>query len=959
MMYFYRIWCLLLLLISAWPLPGQMPHLRTHTPKGLGNIQFTTVFQDSQGWLWLGAESGLFRYDGTEFYPVHLPPGADFNPAVTAIFQFEDKLWIGFQSGKIAVMPVLNSIFSAKSLLAPSAISWWEPEEGTPSSPISGFAADLNGGLWIATYGEGLYTWRKNRMYLFNAADEDLSSNDIYAVAADGQGRIWAATDGGISICAMPENGKKYVQLLNRKDSLPDEIVTALMADPQGNIWIGTHEQGVCHYNILKKTIDYRTANWTAGAVTALALIGNRLLYIGTSDHGMAELDIFTNKYSFWSHREKLPKGRIAAVVKDREGWIWTVPAHAGILQSFNSLAMQWPSPLNDSIQTVLTTRTGWHWAGTPSGLFLQQPAGNWKQMLPGKQNILTLWEAQDGTIWVGTFGNGIFLITPGGKLIRHLTETQGLSNGSVFSIDGNEHGVWAATLAGVTRFDSNGNLPITLEQELGLRYVYRVFVDSKARVWFGVDGSGLAMWDNGRFQSFQEAAGTKLHSVYSLAEDDRGRIWIGTDRDGLFCFDGRTFQTFTVKSHGLHAMSLNGIVFTPDSRLLIAYENGFDFFDPETGRVAFFDEESGCPPFKPSLNALYVDFSGQIWAGGLGGILRFSGFDEKKFLGPQPSIVSVALFGDPIDFYHKHSFGYQEDYLTFSFTGLWFSNPEAISYRYRLEGFDPDWTVTKDPFASYPNLPPGPYTFRIQTSANGKFEEASEAAWPFTIQAPFWQKWWFIALGAIGSVLFLFWFVRLRERQVAREALIRRQKIETEFEILKSQINPHFLFNSFNTLISIIEESPENAVEYVEHLSDFYRSILVYREKDLIPLQEEMAIINNFLYLLMKRYEKNIELITDIQDQNGLIIPLSLQLLVENAVKHNIISKNKKLKIEIFTTPDFYVVVRNNLQPKIKPEIGANFGLFSLKQRYALIGTRPIRIEQDEKHFTVGIPLL
>ena len=147
-------------------------------------------------------------------------------------------------------------------------------------------------------------------------------------------------------------------------------------------------------------------------------------------------------------------------------------------------------------------------------------------------------------------------------------------------------------------------------------------------------------------------------------------------------------------------------------------------------------------------------------------------------------------------------------------------------------------------------------------------------------------------------------------------------------------------------------------AVEYVEHLSDFYRSIIAYRERDFISLQEEMDLVRSFDFLLKKRYEEGFHLIDRLNGQSGFIMPLALQMLVENAVKHNIISAAKPLTVEIFSENDEYVVVRNNIQPKIKPEPSTHFGLQSLINRYQLLGERPVIVEDNVAFFTVKVPI-
>ena len=155
-------------------------------------------------------------------------------------------------------------------------------------------------------------------------------------------------------------------------------------------------------------------------------------------------------------------------------------------------------------------------------------------------------------------------------------------------------------------------------------------------------------------------------------------------------------------------------------------------------------------------------------------------------------------------------------------------------------------------------------------------------------------------------------------------------------------------------SLVKRYVESPE----YVENLADYYRTIMVYREKDFINIQEEIDLVVNFTFLLKKRYEHGFHVKNLVPpDQVGYIMPLALQMLLENAVKHNIISTSQPLVVEIFIEKN-YVVVRNNIQPKIRPEVGTHFGLQSLQHRYQLTDQLPVIIEKQNNFFTVKIPI-
>lgn len=203
-----------------------------------------------------------------------------------------------------------------------------------------------------------------------------------------------------------------------------------------------------------------------------------------------------------------------------------------------------------------------------------------------------------------------------------------------------------------------------------------------------------------------------------------------------------------------------------------------------------------------------------------------------------------------------------------------------------------------------------------------------------------------------------------MRQAQIINQHKVlqlERENLQARFEVLKSQLSPHFLFNTFGTLITLIEEDPIAAVHYVEELSRVYRYLLQTRDKKLIPLKTELDFVDAYAFLVKKRFGQNITItVTAANDnRNSMIPPLSIQLLIENAVKHNIISSKKPLHIEVGFTPDDYLVVKNNLQKKRILESRTKVGLSNLAHRYEFFTDRQIEIQPDEIHFVVKLPLL
>jgi len=186
------------------------------------------------------------------------------------------------------------------------------------------------------------------------------------------------------------------------------------------------------------------------------------------------------------------------------------------------------------------------------------------------------------------------------------------------------------------------------------------------------------------------------------------------------------------------------------------------------------------------------------------------------------------------------------------------------------------------------------------------------------------------------------------------------KEKLQTQLNSLLQQINPHFLFNSLNALSALINENPKDAQKYLSDLSKVYRYLLRTNENELTTLANELNFIDSYFHLLQTRFGKGVTLIKNIQpeDHNLLLPPLTLQLLVENAVKHNTVGKNKPLLIEIISSGD-YLAVKNNLQRKSIKVESSKVGLSNIAEKYRLINKTAIEIKEGDNFFTVKVPLI
>ena len=216
-----------------------------------------------------------------------------------------------------------------------------------------------------------------------------------------------------------------------------------------------------------------------------------------------------------------------------------------------------------------------------------------------------------------------------------------------------------------------------------------------------------------------------------------------------------------------------------------------------------------------------------------------------------------------------------------------------------------------------------------------------------------------FIISALVTAIFYGVYYYRYTQERKVKEQKIIAGTASAKFDALKNQLDPHFLFNSLNVLTSLIEENPEAATKFTTSLSKVYRYVLEQKNKDLVTVAEELKFAELYMSLIKMRFEDSIVFTIDtISNPEAKVVPLALQLLLENAVKHNQVTPSKKLHIRI-TEENGNLVIKNNVQPKQVLKESSGVGLRNIRQRYYILTNRPVTIQQNEKEFSIAIPML
>ncbi|MDH3649426.1 MAG: histidine kinase [Saprospiraceae bacterium] len=934
-----------LIFINTLAHHAQQPHFRSHHFDRISSESIEAFVQDRQGFIWLGAGSNLYRYDGLSFshYAVH----DSVANRITSLHQDDNnEFWVGLENGDIYLGNPKKTMRK------------WEVGKDLPSMQITGILSDQQEKIWISTYGEGIYVYDGKHLYNMNEED-GLLDDEIYSMAVDHKGKIWVGSDSGCNIVQF-DNGEKSIKSITKAQGLQDEIVYVLKPSDQG-MWIGFQSDGVCHYNTIDEKIDFSTEDWQYGSVISLSEITPHEAWVGTMDAGLIQLKKESAPIAIRFEEENSNKFEI--LEQDQEGNIWAVSSLHDIWSTSPQIRVFHHN--EGDVQSVLRDKKGRLWVGTQHGLY-NLHNGALEPFKNITSNVLSLFEDSGANLWVGTFGDGLICINSERNSLFAITEKEGLSNGSILSIEGYENHIWLGTLGGVNeivirspeiprannliikKFDRSGGIDAD--------FIYRVYRDDNGVIWIGTDGKGVVRMDNHSVMNLFEQEVLPVRTVYGFTEL-QNELWMAAPGDGIYKFDGSTHKKYSL-DQGLTSLNMSSIAVDANNRILAVHDDGIDILDPHNDVVTYLGYNEGLDNLKPPLGSIYADEESGIWIGGQDLIAyyqpRQAGF--KKY--PEVVLDDIRIFDKSIDL-AETEFPHRNNFISFHFTAIWLANPADISYRYMLEGYDMQWKSTGDHMISYSRLSPGNYTLKVQSELRGLPVERSQAEYRFTILKPIWQRDWFVGLAAILAVCLFYLYKKRIEKNISREAAIQKERIESQYEVLKAQINPHFLFNSFNTLANLIEEDSNLAIEYIEKLSDYYRSIMQLRDQKVISLREEIELIDDFGYLLKKRFGENIVIEKQINGLTGFVPPLTIQMLVENAVKHNIISKRKPLHIRISTKDNEYLCVENNFQPKMTRQESTNFGLQSIKTRYELLSNKPVDVLQTSQAFTVTIPII
>lgn len=921
-------------------------------------VKVNDLLQGNSGYLWLATNIGLYNFNGRNF---NFFPDSIHKP-ITALTMSNGRLYAGYADGSIGYLGEDGRIHRItvinKAVRSAITYMYW----------------DVSHVLWLCTEQQGVVAVINNMGFPVNMKN-GLSDNYVYTLSTKKMARVIAGTDGGINEISI-KNGSLKINTLTTANGLPDNIVTVLKPLPDKiRYLVGTQNAGLALYNSDTRSVWALKADtaWGWGQINDILPIDNSKAWISTEEGYLLEGTIKDSTHI--AIRPFLFNGKkMGRLMLGRSGILWCATNQG--LTMISTEYMEYIRLGNAyrlaDIKAMCCDKNDVLWYSQGNTLF-RMPLGR-KETVPkavytAPASITAIYCDMENRLWLGTLGKGVLYRDTQG-VVTYVKDIPQLNNENIINITGTDDRLWiSGSLNGVEEVTYPG--PFTKKMSLirqhnkrsgiGSSYVYHLFADRRGRIWMATDGGGICMYSQGLYSHWDSSSGFTSSVVYSTTQDAAGNIWVSTLSNGLFWYDGNRW-TQVSRDQGLQDVNVETLASNATGQIVAVHSKGIDIWYPFSRQFRNYNRRPGIniDSTSATLNLYAKDNAGNVYIPFEKGVVIFKNIAAPYDIRPMVHILSVSVFFKKVE-NSTSFFSYDQNHISFQYDGVNFANPERLHYRYKLEGYNEGWIITNDEAVTFPQLPPGTYTFKVQASLNSTFSKLGEATYTFTVDRPFWWRVWFIALMTLVLIGIAYGYVRFREANLRKVSSLERERMMFEYEHLKSQVNPHFLFNSLNTLASLIEEDGETAVKYTVHLSDLYRNMLSYRDKDLILLSEEWEILQNYIYIQQSRFGNALRLKVYVPQylmETKKVVPLALQLLVENAIKHNVVSKSVPLTITIEADEES-ITIRNPLQLKMSKEKGAGLGLVNIRKRYSLLTKGQITYGEKNKEYIVILPLI
>lgn len=930
---------------------SQFGHEVWLTENGLPQNTVHAIAQTRDGYIWIGTEEGLARFDGVKFtvFDKQNTPELKSNYIRTLLADRQGALWIGTAQGLVRMLNGRFTVFTSDDglpsetiqavyedregnlwvataaglgLLKSGGLTTFTTKERLISGSIQALFEDADGALWIATpYGVGRI---KDGKFTNYTVRDGLGSNSVRAIQQDRDGRLWFGSLGGLTSF----NGSRFTTYTTR-DGLPNDRIISLQANRDGGLLIGT-AGGLCRF------IDGRFTGFNRGEALSTSTILSLLedlegnLWIGTESGGINLLK--DTKFTTYAVRNGLSNDLVKSIHEDHQGntWIGTDGGGLNLLKNGKLSVYTTRDGLSSNVVLALfSDDAGNLWVGTPDGLNrFNQGKFTTYTSADGLANndVRSICSDNHGNLWIGTRG-GLTRMKDG--VFKTFTEVDGLPNDLITTLYEDAKGnLWIGTFGGLSRLTNEEFTTFTTSDGLSSDAVISLHEDSDGSLWIGTNGGGLNRMKDGKFTTYTTSDGLLDDVVYRILEDGRNNLWLSC-RKGIFHIGKKELDEF---AKGMIASIAPVAYGTADGMMTRECSGGGDpagwrgsdgkLWFPTIKGVAMIDPER----IKTNSHAPPV-------------VIEQIRIDDKSFAPSER--IELPAGTTRFDLYY---------------TAPSFVAPEKVRFKYKLEGFDEDWVDSGTRrIAYYTNLRPGSYTFRVIASNNDGVWNQTGAAFALYLKPYFYQTYWFYAVCVLALAILAWLLFRLRVRGMQAQfgaVLAERTRIAREIHDNLAQ-EMAGISVQLEVVARKMPPGAETAMTYLDRARQQVRHGIAEARRYVWELRSP-TLENNDLPTALAETARRLTHETAIQAQvevNGTFRPLAQlvednllrigQEAMNNAVKH---SQAQRIFVNlVFDSRRVQLIVRDDGRGFDNTVAGngraGHFGLIGMQERAEQIG--------------------
>lgn len=770
----------------------------------VSNNMITDLLEDHDGNIWIATQNGLNRYErntGTFTRYMHDDKNANSisnNIINRLLFDRDGKLWIATQTGGLDCLDTKKNIFRhhKHSVSDTNSIN---------DDNVRTVFEDSQRNLWVGTStgGLNLYNRKNNTFSNFPYRDpvsKNIAGSNTICIIENNKDQLWIGTqeDGLFLFAKGNKSFRRFIHMENSSNSISSNTIYSLKKDEAGNLWIGTENGGLSileaktnrFFNYLHDEVDNNSINGNSIYGICRDRLGN--MWLGAFSGGINLFKKTTASFPLYRHNSSpgsLSNNFVLALYEDKEKNVW-VGTDGGGLNKFD--------PKNGTFTHYKHEKKG-------------------KTGIPGNY-VLVVNQDDDGDLWIGTWGDGFTIMNPKTNTFTYFKKDaanpNSLSGNNVYNlIHTRDKKAWIGVFGdGLDCYDKKTNtfknyrFDVSNPHGLSSNYIYSLCEDKRGNLWIGTSDAGLDLLDRKtntftHFKHNENENSLSNNGVTDIFEDSKGNLWLCT-LSGLDLFDPQTkhFTVFT-KKNGLPSDITYAVKEDNEGKLWVSTNGGLTRFDPATRTFNKYTTEDGVQgdEFKPHSALKASD--GKLYFGGINGFNAFYPNQILKPIGFSPLMVtSFQVFNKPVAIAkdssdpsplkqdisdtHSISLSYKQSVISMEFASLDFSSADKKQYAFKLEDFDSEWNyVGSRNAASYTNLPPGHYKFKVKYQNSAGLWSPVNDKLQITIVPPFWLTWWFESLAVlfiIGAIYGIFKY-RVRSIKLRQQELEKQVKERTE----------------------------------------------------------------------------------------------------------------------------------------------------------------------------------